>query len=613
MGLTVKYPLSDNTPNTGTIYGGNNASLLDGATVLSGGGIVGSDGWSASVTKPTHWWFGPGLSFSYNDGATSNPLNLAPVNTPAFATDWKGCANEALDTSGAANYAWYSGVAPDLQQLGSTFTIIWQFTETGSPTVAGFGPNCYGGGIGWGMWLTEGLRLTWGQNADQLDGGALAANKSYTAVLSYSGGNATLYANGVVVAGPTAIAAPTNTATAFGIGNRTADNARPFLGLHHRVGVLKGTAWTQAEVLADYNAWHRAESDFTFAVVPDPQGEVQDYTATWEAEMQWLVDNKTIHNIQAVLGVGDQVNNALQAQFTESLVGWNNVKNASIPVMLAIGNHDYNDVTIRSITTWDANYPLSYLSGQSYYGGAYGTTLDNYYCTLTIGTHQYLIMVLELFPRTAVLTWAGGIISANPTYEVIVLTHGYLNYNGTRIATNDAYGPATYGLDNSGQQMWDSLIKLYPNILMVICGHQIDGATSAYSAAIGNYGNTVHQFFINHQQEANGGNGYLGLLKFRPAANLIEITTYSPTLAAFDATGAYTLTYAPQGTVTTPTYARWYGATPTVSKAVNGTTSSPSSDTWGAEAAGKYGYAANGFRWHSATADLPGNPGGWPQ
>lgn len=62
------------------------------------------------------------------------------------------------------------------------------------------------------------------------------------------------------------------------------------------------------------------------------------------------------------------------------------------------------------------------------------------------------------------------------------------------------------------------------------------------------------------------------------------------------------------------TYARWYAATPgTVTKSINGATSTVSSDTWGSEAAGKYGYAAYALRYHAATTDLPGNPGGWPQ
>ena len=91
--------------------------------------------------------------------------------------------------------------------------------------------------------------------------------------------------------------------------------------------------------------------------------------------------------------------------------------------------------------------------------GAYNNSTDNYYVQLDIGSHKYLIIALEYFSRSVVLTWAQGILNANTNREVIVATHSYLNPNGTRTIHSDPFGLDMYGgaasigcLDS--QQVW---------------------------------------------------------------------------------------------------------------------------------------------------------------
>jgi hypothetical protein len=122
------------------------------------------------------------------------------------------------------------------------------------------------------------------------------------------------------------------------------------------------------------------------------------------------------------------------------------------------------------------------------------------------------------------LTWAQGILNANINREVIVATHSYLNPNGTSTIHSD-----TFGLDYvwwcSFNRLFglpagvDAFIKLNPNSIMVVCGHQIPAnpdlatttPTSAYAPDVGGNGNGIHQLFINHQFEAKGGNSYMAL------------------------------------------------------------------------------------------------------
>ena len=72
------------------------------------------------------------------------------------------------------------------------------------------------------------------------------------------------------------------------------------------------------------------------------------YPAIWEAMAQWVVDHQISNNIQGVIGVGDVTDLCTDADYTEALVGWNNIKTAGIPYVPIIGNHDYDVVASRN-------------------------------------------------------------------------------------------------------------------------------------------------------------------------------------------------------------------------------------------------------------------------
>jgi hypothetical protein len=284
------------------------------------------------------------------------------------------------------------------------------------------------------------------------------------------------------------------------------------------------------------------ERDFTIVLFPDTQYEVQSFPEAWESMPQWVADNKEVNNIQAVIGLGDVTNQHSASEFKEAVKSWDILDRAGIPYVTVIGNHDYDSLPQRSAVSWNDNFGIDRFSTKSWYGGAYQNSTENYWINLDIGSHKYLVLALEFFPRTQVLQWAQSIITANSDREVIIATHGYLNGNGSRTLHGHAYGPDDNDCD--GQQVWNNLLKLDSKILLTVCGHQIGGPTSAYSSDTGMAGNTVHQLFINHQNENNGGNGYMALLKFRPSAGKVEMTTYSALLNSFDSSGVYIFAYA---------------------------------------------------------------------
>lgn len=296
-----------------------------------------------------------------------------------------------------------------------------------------------------------------------------------------------------------------------------------------------------------------SDPDFTMVLFPDIQNMTFDHSAIWETEPAWVVANKISQNIKAVIGLGDNANTDSHeaTSQTEAAIGYTSLDVAGIPYVDVPGNHDYdfsnNDLSGRVLTTWNTYFGgSSRVANQSYFGGQYDATSGNYWIKVDVGSYKFLILSLELFPRTAVLNWAQTVVSANPDREVIVATHGYLNPDGTRTLHVDDFGPDAYNLnaDNDAQQMWDNFIKLNPNIFLVVSGHQVNSAYSSSRVDVGSNGNLVYQLFLNHQYDTNGGNGYMGLLKFRPTLGRIEVSSYSAFLSSSDSRDSYAFPFA---------------------------------------------------------------------
>src|SRR5262249_48812918 len=97
--------------------------------------------------------------------------------------------------------------------------------------------------------------------------------------------------------------------------------------------------------------------------------------------------------------------------------------------------------------------------------------------------------------------------------------------------------------NETGEDMWARLRK-YPSVEMVLSGHLTDGH-AARRADLGDQGNLVNQVFTNFQTFSHGGDGWLRIMTFHPAANMITVRTYSPSLNRFksDEADQFTLSY----------------------------------------------------------------------
>jgi hypothetical protein len=304
---------------------------------------------------------------------------------------------------------------------------------------------------------------------------------------------------------------------------------------------MKPAFWVILVVL--FTVESMSAQDFSLVLLPDAQNETQFYPQVLASQTNWVVQNQAALNIQALLGLGDIVNDgasATQEQSADAAI--RSLDNAGIPYFLAIGNHDYDGATPRNATTFNQWFGPARYANYPYYMGNYPTgSNENFYGVLTISGQPYLFLVLEFAPRDATLAWAASVIAANPDKLVIVITHSYMFYDNTRVDQCDTHDMSS---DNSGDAVWAKLTSQYPNIIMVVSGHVTSG-NAGRRADLGVNGNLVNQMFSNYQTVANGGNGWLRILKFHPSQNTIDVLTYSPFLNSYqtDAANQFTVYY----------------------------------------------------------------------
>lgn len=278
------------------------------------------------------------------------------------------------------------------------------------------------------------------------------------------------------------------------------------------------------------------ETSFTLAEVPDTQKEVHsDTNPLLPNRYRWLADNKAQLNLKFIAHTGDLVDwgDVDQAQYIRANNATNILDESGVPYSYALGNHDTGAVTtgggaaagntrenLRKTAIFNSYFPLSRFKNV---GGTFeANKVDNMYQTFTAGGLNWMIITLEMWPRTAVIDWAKQVVASHPNHNVVIATHAYTDNSGSRPTTN------FYG-DNTAGNMWQQLISQYSNIKFTLSGHYgpVNGVGGySYSEATGVNGNKIAQIMTAyHAQYQN----HVRLLNINAANGTISSTVYVPT------------------------------------------------------------------------------------
>lgn len=339
---------------------------------------------------------------------------------------------------------------------------------------------------------------------------------------------------------------------------------------------------------------------FSIAILPDTQYYHYPYDWVFKDQVNWIVANQARLGIKLVIGVGDIIDGGgypinssgdivggcrtttppanWQTQWQEAQAAINVLTSHGIYYQATIGNHDYDCQAERPEPRGTTNYfhyigpvvhPTAYILDSS------GNKTPNFYKKITIGSTTYMILSLEFFPQSSILSTANQIIS-NFAGPVILVTHAYLSYDGSgptfgstfpagsayplcsgfpsgiyncRDDSLASYNPV--GASNDGIALWYKLIAIHPNILMVLSGHvrnpnpgnfpdvpnyngvgYVNCSVQAWTTLCSNPYRPIQMLADFQGQGHSGyfGYGYLRVLTVTPSQKTVSVLTYSPSI-----------------------------------------------------------------------------------
>jgi hypothetical protein len=266
----------------------------------------------------------------------------------------------------------------------------------------------------------------------------------------------------------------------------------------------------------------KAEDNFSVVLLPDTQNYAEKFPDTYVAQTLWIREHRKENNIKFVIHLGDIV------QTPTNKLEWENADRAMrlldgvVPYSVAPGNHDMV-VKNRDSSLYNQFFSPARFANRPWYGGHMDENNDNNFCLFEACGMKFMVINLEFAPRDETLKWASGVARRHPEHRVIVATHCYM-----RPGKRDTGCATSYNIaGNSGEQIWQKLIRKEPNVFLVVSGHVLGvGLQTSTNDAGGN----VLEMLTDYQGLPNGGDGWLRSLQFVPGENKIHIKTYSPLL-----------------------------------------------------------------------------------
>ena len=345
-----------------------------------------------------------------------------------------------------------------------------------------------------------------------------------------------------------------------------------------------------------------SDADFSIVLFPDTQYYNGQTAYVFQDQAKWVVSHQAALNIKLVIGLGDIIDgggypvdsggNVVGLCKTAPSTTWQtqwqqarsvvNILNAGgVYYQPTIGNHDYDCQGDRPEPRSTTNY-FKYFGNLSLAPTAYildsaGNRTPNFYKVMNFGSAKYMILSLELFPRSWVVTAVNALIT-NFNGPVIVVTHAYLSNDGSGPnfgaampagtayplcsgfpssvynCLNDSvasYNPVGGGTD--GIALWYNVVGLHPNVFMALSGHirlpspgnypnvpayngvgRVDCSVQSWTTLCSAPYRPI-QLLSNFQGQGNGGYfgyGYLRILTVSPARKTVSVFTYSPSISS---------------------------------------------------------------------------------
>ena len=283
---------------------------------------------------------------------------------------------------------------------------------------------------------------------------------------------------------------------------------------------------------------------FTFVAMPDTQyysafpGNYKYFTA----QVNWIAANLTTRSLAFVSHLGDIVDSGafLESQWKAADKAFKvldgdltKTPNGLIPYSAVPGNHDYDIVYLKGVPKLYLKWfgPDRY-KGRSWFIGA-SPNKTSMAQLFVGGGNMYLHLAMEWRPTDESILWAQEVMAKYPALPTIIATH---EYQGTGDPAKRKTSGATSngGGNNSAEDMYRKLVVPSPQVMLVLCGHISGDGRRTDKTALGQ---SVYQVLADYQSDPFGGNGWMQLVSFDPAAKEIRFAAFSPTYKAGSSIG----------------------------------------------------------------------------
>lgn len=266
--------------------------------------------------------------------------------------------------------------------------------------------------------------------------------------------------------------------------------------------------------------------NFSFIILPDTQKYTMYNPHIFKNQTEWIVKNRDLLHIKFVSHLGDIVQSgALEnSEWEIASNSMSLIEAANIPYGIIPRNHDVDavDVSEAGFSKYNEVFPISRFNNKPWFGGNYHEYQNNYQL-ITAGGIDFIIVNLEVDAADDVLEWAGNVLAKHIERKAIVTMHAYLSDTGERFQS-----PHFRTNGNSGEQIWQKLIKKQCNVFLVLSGHAHSGDGENRLTSTNDCEKPVEQIVQDYQDRENGGNGLLRIYKFYPSKKELHISTYSP-------------------------------------------------------------------------------------
>lgn len=294
--------------------------------------------------------------------------------------------------------------------------------------------------------------------------------------------------------------------------------------------------------------------EFSIALIPDTQNYTDISPQLNYDQMYFLATRRDSLQLAFAIHLGDLTDSNLDEwyQWFVASRAHSILDSARVPYSVIPGNHDMpelgDDSTLsRDLSTYNLFFgPARFTSGNreswNGFGGFMAEAPENKYWLFERSGLRFAVIGLELAPRKDAVCWANELARRYADRRIIITTHCYQTVGGGH-QSNCA---VRYGLVGSGGDvLFNELVRLHSNILLVLSGHINEAAHRARARTIAGQRDTVHEIITDYQNERDiwnrkSGNGWLRIMRFVPQRDSVYVVPHSVGMwTRFRETGRY--------------------------------------------------------------------------